>query len=144
VAVPPVTEEIHVQIARSFATGLHDAQKRAALEAVMGQPLWWTKFFPTALGLGLGVEWGAFRRRKLAEELERALAALRIPDRSGAQRRDLFPPPPSPLLATAAESVPEDERLRRIVLNVVRRLPSADLRALRLPIGDVLDAIKDE
>jgi len=144
VALPSVTEEVHVQIARSFAAGLHDARKRTALEAVIGQPVWWTKFSPTALALGLGVEWGAFRRRKLAEELEKALAELRIPGRSGMQRRDLGPPPLPPPLGTAADSSPKDEQLRRIILNVVRRLPSADLRALRLPVGDVLDAIKDE
>jgi hypothetical protein len=145
VTVQPISEEVHIQIARNFAAGLRDAQKRAALEAVMNQPVWWTKFFPTAMDLGLGVEWGAFRRRKLAEELEKALAALRIPERAGARQRDVVQPSRHPLPATVSEPLPQgDDQLRRIVLNVVKRLPSVDLRALRLPVGDVLDAIKDE
>jgi hypothetical protein len=142
VIIPPTNEDVHIQIARNFASGLHDPQKRAALEAVLEQPLWWTKFFPTALVLGLGVEWGAFRRRRLAEELEKALAALRIPKHAAVQRRDAVQPSPVSPPATADESLPKgDEQLRRIVLDVVRRLPSGDLRALRLPVGDVLDAI---
>jgi hypothetical protein len=145
VVVPSANEEVHIQIARSFAAGLHDTQKRVALEAVIGQPVWWTKFFPKALELGLGIEWGAFRRRKLAEEFEQALAALRIPERAVVRQRDVVQPPPHPMPETSAQSLLKgDEQLRRIILNVVKGLPSADLRALRLPVGDVLDAIKDE
>jgi hypothetical protein len=140
-----MNEEVHIQLARSFAVGLHDAQKRAALEAVLGQPVWWTKFFPTAMSLGLGIEWGAFRRRKLSEELEKALAALRIPERAGARQRDAIPVPLQSLPATADNSsLNADQQLRRIIISVIKRLPSTDLRALRLPVGDVLDAIKDE
>lgn len=145
VTVEPVTEEVHLEIARSFAAGLRDPQKRAALEEVICQPVWWTKIFAAAMNLGLGVEWGAFRRRKLTEELEKALAALRIPERPGVRHRVVVPPSLHPLPATVAESsLRGDEQLRRIISNVIKRLPSADLRALRLPVGDVLDAIKDE
>jgi hypothetical protein len=145
VTVKPVTEEVHLEIARSFAAGLHDPQKRASLEGVICQPVWWTKIFATAMNLGLGVEWGAFRRRKLTEELEKALAALRIHERPGVRHREVVPPSFHPSPATAAESsLKGDEPLRRIISNVIKRLPSADLRALRLPVGDVLDAIKDE
>jgi hypothetical protein len=146
VTVTPVTEEIHIQIARSFAAGLHDLQKRAALEAVLGQPMWWTKFFPTAVELGLGVEWGAFRRRRLAEEFQRSLAALRIPERPMGRPQEAASPSlhPLPVTAAASPSLKGDEQLRRIIIRVINRLPSADLRALRLPVGDVLDAVKDE
>lgn len=145
VTVPPVTEDVHIQIARSFAAGLHDVQKRTALEGVIGQPVWWAKYFPTAVNLGLGVEWGAFRRRKLAEELEKALTLSRIPERAGVRQEDMVPAFLNRSSAMAAGPQMEgDERLRRIIINVVKRLPSADLRVLRLPVGDVLDAIKDE
>jgi hypothetical protein len=145
VTVPPVNEETHLQIARTFTAGLQDAQKRATLEGIMAQEQWWAKFFPTAMSLDVGIEWGAFRRRKLSEEIEKALATLRIPARASVRRGDMVQPSLHQLQATTSPSyLKGDEALRRIVVNVIKRLPSAELRALRLPVGDLLDAIKDE
>jgi hypothetical protein len=144
VLVAPVTGEVHLQIARSFAAALHDLQKRVTLEGLLSQPMWWTKFFAVSMSLGLGADWNAFRGRRLMQELEKALAVLGIPGYAAGegQQADRYA---STSTAPATDSpMKGDEQLRRVIISVVKKLPTTELRSLRLPVGEVVDALNFE
>lgn len=152
VVLQPASDDTQVAIARDFAGRVPDTIKRLALLGCLGRPAWWTAFFATAIEHSLEVEWGRFRRRRLQEEFVKTLRAAKIPEVLLAQSPevDKTPPPPptqapspSGTVNTISAVSPVEDRLRRIVVDVVKRLPLADLRALRLPVGDVLDVVAE-
>jgi hypothetical protein len=95
--------------------------------------------------LGLETQWLAFKNKRLLAELEQVIA------RHGVVSPTRLESPPRAerisRLRQSAEARPrffDDEAVRKIILKIVGDMPLAELRSLRLPVGDVVDAITKE
>jgi hypothetical protein len=144
VEVPHISAEALLQIAKDFISDLPEFQ-RAPLTAALDQPRWWIGFYDLIRTLGLKMRWIYFRRRRIAQEFERAMPALPT---------DLTPtvqPQPTPQEARKPELVIQSmavqssalpvSPLQRVAADVVQRMTDSELRALNLPLGYVVDAL---
>lgn len=129
---------MHLQIAREFVATLPES-KKATLLNTLAEPMWWLSFFSTTRRMAVGNEWNSFRRKRLLHELYSALDSFGIP-RRGPRSRTTFDLRTAPNPKLAADI--KDERiLREAIARAVGGLPLSELRALRLPVGDLLDAL---
>ena len=88
--------------------------------------------------VGLKMRWVDFRRRRIAEEFEKAIPAPPVEpttSRGIATFTDHIAFPVPQQVAT------QNSLLRRIVSDAVQKMTDAELRALNLPLGYVLDAL---
>src|SRR5882672_10808897 len=92
-------------------------------------------FFSVTRKTGVWNDWNAFRRSRLLRELQIAVQYA-MPETPHPTLR--VPPPPKHEILP---HVGAEERLREAVLYAVRNATLADLRALRLPVGDLFDAL---
>jgi hypothetical protein len=147
VRVPSSTEEAHVQIARDFIATVPELLQQP-LEKALLESKWWFAFVLEARQAGLYQQWSVFRHRELWKLLLSTLdglpggqqpstppADLQASTNPGSRVTGVSPQP----LSTGA-----DARLRQVVLTVIGKMATEDLKQLRLPVGDVLDAIAGE
>lgn len=139
VIVPKPTAAVHSNIASEFVSGLPEPM-RTNLGQLLRDQKWYVRFSSVALRNGLGPRWASFRRAKLSERFNSSLRDLAIPEFPGSR------PSQSetthlvvPTLAAAAD---EESNFRDIISKVVSELPLSELRALKLPVGAVFDALK--
>jgi hypothetical protein len=152
VPIPPCSAELHRQIARDFIPSLSDEASRKLLESTLTiSGSWWKSYYSIVQQLALDTRWNQFRRRRIVHELESALKAYNVP-LSGARdlsstRRPLSPQrlPNRPTFTADASATAigtdEDSRLRSLAVDVVRKMPAADLRDLKVPLGYVIDVL---
>ncbi|OFV96848.1 MAG: hypothetical protein A3H28_00820 [Acidobacteria bacterium RIFCSPLOWO2_02_FULL_61_28] len=144
VRIPRCSPETHLKIAKDFIATIQNETCRMALTRVLDDSHnWWLKFWEFAGEFGLSEQWSAFRKRKLAEELDATLRKHGIPISSesistathdlGIQRRQLQPKLPD---------ADDETTMRRLAIKVIGNLPMEELRSLRFPLGDIIDALK--
>jgi hypothetical protein len=143
IEVPHISAETLLKIAKDFIAQLPDVQQGPLVTAIE-QPRWWIGFFDLVSTLGLKMRWLYFRRRRVAEEFERAMPTLPSEPAQEETRKvvlgikpsvDHVLPPPEPARA------PQQSLLRQIASDAVQRMTDAELRALNLPLGYVVDAL---
>jgi hypothetical protein len=147
IEVPRISADILLQIAKDFIAQLPDVQQ-GPLATAIEQPRWWIGFFELLNTLGLRMRWIYFRRRRIAEEFERAMPTLPPPESAPAQVRVTnavlgIPAPAVHAAPPALERapVPQKSLLRQIASDAVQRMTDTELRALNLPLGYVVDAL---
>jgi len=140
--IKPCPPEIHLAIAKEFVSH-QDEGPRVALSGILetgGE--WWPAFWQYVRQSRLAIQWSTFRRQQLIKELEKSLRRSGVPvawevgtPGTPGTQAILRKPIPGAQADDAAE-------IRRIVVKVVSGLPVDELRSLRLPVGDVFDALK--
>jgi hypothetical protein len=142
VQLPPCAPAHHLQIAKDFLPSIDDAYARAKLTHITEHERpWWVPFFAAARAFGLERRWIEHRGRRLGAELARTLSAIGVPPDKIRYLRQLE--------NSRRANAPADQRargdaestLRRVALSVISRMSDADLRELKLPLGEVVDAL---
>jgi hypothetical protein len=140
--VPKPSSEFHRILAREFIESLPQ-QIANSLTKVLGDPKWYVFFSAFTRKAGVGLQWAAFRRKKLIEALKQALSDLGIPPVPS------FPTPKGVPVTVGMEPKHlrsdgggEDAALRDVIQKVVSELPISELRSLRLPVGVVFDLLR--
>jgi hypothetical protein len=146
IEVPRISADVLLQTAKDFIAQLPDVQQAPLLTTIQ-QPRWWIGFFDLLNTLGLKMRWIDFRRRRIAEEFERAMPTL-PPESAPAQVQTKnvslgIPAPADQVVLSASERAltPQKSLLRRIASDAVERMTDTELRALNLPLGYVVDAL---
>ena len=144
VQIPSCTAESHLQIARDFVSSVAETSHQTLLSQLLDKPRWWVPFFGMAEQLGLAAPWTAFRSQRLLKQLESALDRLGIPlpEHQGTlSRRERMAAHPSEVRSASGDR--RDLLLRRLAVGVVQQMSTAELRALVLPLGYVVDELGD-
>lgn len=144
VEIPHISAQALLQIAKDFISDLPEFQ-RAPLTTALDQPRWWIGFYDLVRTLGLKMRWIYFRRRRIAQEFERAMPEM-PPDLTPPVQPELKPQEAEkPELAIQSMAVQSGalpvSPLKRVAADVVQRMTDSELRALTLPLGYVVDAL---
>ncbi|MGD1071839.1 MAG: hypothetical protein ABSB15_17035 [Bryobacteraceae bacterium] len=148
VRVPSCSEDAHIQIAKDFLATIPDPV-RELLDKALHEQQWWYGFAIEARRLGYHPQWSSFRHRELWKILLTSLdglAAAGASSVSGELMRDQQSPEPKDGKTGQSSgrplSVDYDETLRKVVLAIVGRMPLSELREMRLPVGDIVEALQ--
>jgi hypothetical protein len=138
IAIPKCTSEMHLELAKAFTESLSEPN-RTHLRRVLEDPKWFVRFFGILQTMGLGRSWGLHKRDNLVQRFHAALHAIGVvaPLHQPAPQRSTRAHAPIP----PASALDEEARVRQLVGRIINTLPIAELRSLRLPLGDVYDAI---
>ena len=141
VSIPKLSPTIHHQIANDFVSSLSDGGPKTALTNMLAEPQWYVDFLATTRRLALNQQWGKFKREQLIRHFT---AALTERDVAAAPRHDL---PPGRAQTTTKRTIdikrhPDDAQLRELVSRLAFTLPIDELRSIRMPIGLILDAVR--
>jgi hypothetical protein len=139
--IPKLSPAAHHQIATEFVSSLSDGGPKTALMNMLAEPQWYVDFFATTRRLALDQQWGRFKREQLIRNFTTALTERGVPT---VARHDL---PPSRVQSTVKRSADikrssDDAQLRELVSRLAFTLPIDELRSIRMPIGLVLDAVR--
>lgn len=142
IEVPHISAETLLQIAKDFVSQQPDFH-RAPLTAALDQPRWWIGFYDLVRTLGLKMRWIYFRRRRIAEEFERAMPTLPTDSPPTVQPQDVEATEPvvPPTRSQPPTSGLPASLLKRVAAEVVQRMTDSELRTLSLPLGYVVDAL---
>jgi hypothetical protein len=144
--IKPASPDTLQQIVRDFVSNLPEAH-RASLIPILDEYPWWPKFSIYLQEKNLYGQWAAFKGMQLRAKLEAELRGLGVlhadvPDTTLAEEKKLHIPT-TPRPGVVSGLVPSlHEELRDVIVRVVQSLPISELRGLRLPVGDVYDALK--
>jgi hypothetical protein len=142
VRIPPCPSETHLQIAKDFIEQLPDEASRDPLARVLQDKAWWIPFWATARELRLDRRWLSFKDDRLIRELENALAVHSVPIQNETALREAASAPISSAHPKDKQpQPPTQEELRKAILRAIAELPFSELRTIKLPVGDVIDAI---
>jgi len=132
--IPKISAEALLLIGRDFTSGLQEPQK-SVLEPILQEEKWWIRYFETLQSLGIKSNWIEFRRRRIRDEFHRLVGA--------SQPAELPRGEPITPLALSSETVAktQPESIRKVAAEVVQRMTEAELRALTLPLGYVMDSL---
>jgi len=146
VRVPPCSPESHKKIALDFVTQLIDEGQRSELAQLIARSpqSWWFSFWRRIGELGLVNQWSTFRKSRLMAEMEASLVQLGLPVKGGqAAPSGLQRTPRSvPAGLQPTDNVQDEAFIRSLVARVINTISLAELRSLRLPLGDIVDALK--
>jgi hypothetical protein len=132
--IPSISAECLAGMAKDFISELPETQQGMLLRT-LEQPRWWFPYYDLLGTFGLKLRWVSFRRRRIAEEFERALSeAKAVSQAPGESKTSESSPRPGEL--NEQESV-----LRKVASIAIRRMTDSELRALNLPLGYVIDAL---
>lgn len=139
----PASRDFHEQLAQSFGTQVQ-GERQVQLPAVGGTDRWWFEWQEKVRELGLEPSWQDFRSDALVERLESEMTALGVGEqaRRAAVRRVLADK--SARRSTAkrrSDAWNQRADLEALVIEAARRMDASDLRALRIPVGVILDVI---
>jgi hypothetical protein len=144
VVIPKPSSEFHRQIASDFVSTLQEPTK-SNLMRLLSNDKWYVQFSDATKRSDVGPLWTAFRRERLIGAFKEALRDLGIPEKPQLARQvSTLAAHFAPQSATAAQgaSAGNEPATRELVQRVIASLPLAELRSLRLPVGDVLDALR--
>jgi hypothetical protein len=128
--IPRIAESVLSTFARDFLATL-PTNLQEQIAPTLSAPRWWIPFFEAIRAFGLERAWLEYRRGRITREFERVLAAHNIaPVEPGAA--------PAGTAIRAADALSAS---KRVALAVVQRMTDAEVRALSLPLGYVMDAL---
>ena len=140
ISVPSYSPEAFRQIARSFIDTVPEPY-RPVLTQTLTERKWWLPFFEVLRNIGLKTSWIAFRRERLVDEFDRIIAGILEDQRN----RAISPPEtghtgqesPQPQSSTLTG----DTLLRKLAVDAIARMSEAELRALNIPLGYIVDSL---
>lgn len=141
VPIPKLPSAVHHQIATDFVSSLSDGGPKTALTNMLAEPQWYVNFFPTTRRLALDQQWAIFKREQLLRNFTAALTEHGVPV---VQRHDASALRPTFTSKKSPETkrLSDDAQLRELVSRLAFTLPIDELRSIRMPIGLVLDAVR--
>jgi hypothetical protein len=146
VIIPPCAAEVHLQVAKGFVSTVSDAKQRESLQSLLAQPRWWDRIFAVLLQMNLLRNWQVYRRRELLKAFFEALRLEGVPVKQQISGQFTSPPPLGehvpPKQLSGQAKIGSDERLRQAVLSVVEKMSVAELRALSIPVGYLVDELR--
>jgi hypothetical protein len=135
--IKPISADALCLIAKDFIADLPESQQEILLRT-LEQPKWWLSYFELLSTLGLKMRWILFRRRRIAQEFEKAVSSATAPiPTTGKQAHTTADVP----IGRSAEEPDQDSALRKIASAAIWRMSDSELRALNLPLGYVIDAL---
>ncbi len=139
--VPPCSPEAFRRIARSFIDTLAEPY-RPVLTQTLTERKWWLPFFEVLRTIGLKTSWITFRRERIIEEFERTIASVLEEWRN----RPATPLESRQGSTTGCEplqpqSLTGDPLLRKLAIDAITRMSEAELRALNIPLGYIVDSL---
>lgn len=137
IEVPPCPPATHLDIARRFVATLPEGEAKTRLTGALYEGVWWVPFFALARALKVDKEWNAFRTRELRAELRRTVTSLGVMFPAGVGFRMEQPQTE----AVAARSAGSD-LVKRLAHSAIDKMSEADLRELRLPLGVIIDELR--
>lgn len=151
ILVPSMPSEEHLKLAHEYLVHV-ESDLRARLESVLEKPRWWEPFYAVLVSSNRATDWNDQRRRHIISALKRALDERGIPSdsvdlqlraqivgtrtqtlNSSNSRRVPFEPPPERKARV---------ELRQLASALVSGMSGGELRALRVRLGDVFDALE--
>jgi hypothetical protein len=154
--VPPLPSEGHHRIASRFLETLGDDERREKLEAILNNSgRWWMRFREAVLSYpDLNEVYRTFRTGEMVTALHSTLDRLGLSESS---RETAIGKVAPPILAARirgrGEATPpnrprrgpeESPAFRLFALRVLGRIPVEELRAVRVRLGDVFDALEQQ
>jgi hypothetical protein len=144
IQIPPCSADVLLQIGRDFAATVPEVF-RSLLISAFQEKKWWLPFFDTLQAIGLRSKWVIYRRRRIIAEFERVITDLVREHPQSTTRAD------HPVRAEGQEdrrgiSLPPGgaELTKKVAIAALSRMTDAELRALNLPLGYVLDALNTQ
>ncbi len=135
------SSEFHRNIAVEFVASL-TGENKDTLSRILEEPFWYQHFSSAAKRVGAASEWVAFRLRKLVSEFEKSVIALGLPAHVVRQNPSRMAQHVEQTADRNSEKPNDTEIMfRHLVSRLVTELPIEELRALRLPLGLVFDAL---
>jgi hypothetical protein len=150
VRIEPLTPDDHRAIARDFSERIpHDHRSKIDSLIDSGQS-WWKAHYSALEELGLGSAYRRFHSSRVLQRLDhavrekvgRGLKTLRLP--SGRLVSEYTPPVRSFSAQTKTRSTAEpvkDDLLRSLAERLVRGMSRAELRRIKVSLGDVVDLL---
>jgi len=144
VRIKPASAETLHQIAKNFAAQLPEECCEPAMRLLDANPhAWWPRFSIYLQETNLFKPWMVFKGEQLRTILETELRTLGVAQSSvSATVPDAESGPKMSLRrADSDESLSFPTDLRSAIIRVVQNLPLSELRGLKLPVGDLFDAL---
>jgi hypothetical protein len=153
VKIEPLTGEQHSAIAREFSGNVPPAH-RARVDSLIGAgPTWWKEHFNALSALGLSGNYRRFHSAQVLQKLDSmvrekvgmGLKSLRLP----AGLVSSYSPSTRSLSASTSKTVSQrlvaepvkEELLRSLAEKLVRNMSRAELRRIKVALGDVVDLL---
>lgn len=142
IEVPHCSAEALFRIGQDFIAKEVPESFRPLLSATLEDKKWWLPFFEVLRNVGLGTRWMIFRRPLIVQEFERAVEFVRQQ-----KRAEIVSPSATSELGSlvvdkgSRQLQPATTPLRQLVANAISKMSDAELRALNIPLGYVLDAL---
>jgi hypothetical protein len=155
IIIDPAPADLHRDMARAFLEDLRSSDRIPEVgfqrldETITTDPRWWLEWRRVATDMGVERDWASHREKALLEAfkdelaekgmsgaaLERAVATIR------SQRRPAIPQGLPPSVRAGDPKWDDRKRLVALAQAAVAGLPTAEILALRFPLGIVLEAL---
>lgn len=145
VLVEPATVDEHRAIARDYLDRFSDPD-RESLKRILesSEPLWWRSWSTEMEKLGESSAWSAFRHEGLSELLRTRLEAAGLHPTVRAAAAGAVVRGRAPRTRAPRKREPQAiNGVRAVVASVLGMMSDEELRALRLPVGLVLDVLDE-
>ena len=144
--IPPCSAEFLLQIAKDFIEAHTDAAQKVELARTLNEPSWWNAYYALLQQYGVMTRWNQFRRDRILGEFNASLERLGISSSGFASRAAALAVTPrrqTPVRTWEPSQSPtrQDSSLRSLAVEVVRTMPTAELRALKISLGTIADAL---
>ncbi len=147
VRINRATPDFLRQVAKHFTSRMPDDNHDRLMRVLDEYPhAWWPAFSSHLREKNLYPAWAAFKDQQLRSKLEAELCSQGVSHSNTSDEQDSTldeerRPPEFPRRAGSGPDEFSDD-LRDVVIRAVQGLPLSELRNLRLPVGDVYDALK--
>jgi len=154
IRIDPLAGEDHCIIARAFSDHIPLAHRSRIHSQIGSSAIWWKDHFSAVEQLGLASAYKRFHStqalqlidRKIRDQVGRGITDLRLP--GGRLVSEYISPPHTRTVGQAKpvavrfSSIPEKEDLlRSLAARVVQNMSRAELRRIKVSLGDVVDLL---
>jgi len=130
--IPACPGETLLRIAREFVEKVPEPF-RPALGATLSEKKWWLSFYENLRNIGMKTSWIAFRRERIAEELDRTISDIIQRRRNTKQ--------PAPVVLPSSSCLKDEGLLRKLAFEAVGKMNETELRSINIPLGYIIDLI---
>ncbi|HEY0307394.1 MAG TPA: OST-HTH/LOTUS domain-containing protein [Acidobacteriaceae bacterium] len=136
VRIEPISALTLLQAGKDFVDSLPDLYRPQLLRS-LEETKWWIPYYDVLGSFGIKNKWVAFRRRRIVDEFQKAIANARAQKliESRVENNLLADPTPEHIVALPVNLI------RKLALSAVERMTDVELRSLPIPLGLLMDAL---